>query len=43
MEQQQFDEVLDRWRSSATSAERRLLVTMVIIVASLAVIGAIEL
>ena len=42
-EQEQFDEFIDRWRQDASRAERRLLVTMILIVSSLAVIGAIEL
>ncbi len=42
-EQEQFDEFIVRWREDATRVDRRLLVTMIVIVSSLAVIGAIEL
>ena len=41
-EQEQFDVFIDRWRLTASKRERRLLVAMIIIVSSLAVVGAIE-
>ena len=42
-EQMAFDESVDRWHERAGRTERRLLVTMIIIVSALAVAGAIEL
>ena len=41
-EQEQFDEFLDRWRVTASRRERKLLVAIIIIVSSLAVVGAVS-
>jgi hypothetical protein len=42
-EQQEFDEFLRCWHQRSGRSERRLLVAMIVIVGTLAVIGAIEL
>ena len=42
-EQEQFDEFVDAWQNRASRAERRLLITMIVIVSALGIGGAIEL